>query len=225
MDVACRQLYVAIFLGVDEKHSQDLPKIASDVLMFALMSCRCISTTALLLLDVHARSEVTSFVRRPLCGICQLRHEQEWHLASKHYDHKNKMYVMPFAELCISHSAILNRHGQWAKLNANNYKIITRWLFCQHFLLFPCLSLSGASHFKGNRRMCEIVDNPPQSLSSDKCSPSPHPWFIADGANMNLLVMASLYLFKRLICIVSSPESHRHCGIINAYTPCGTFLI
>lgn len=89
MDVACRQLCVAIFLGVDEKHSQDhhyLPKIAGDVLMFALMSCRCISTTALLLFDVHARSEVTSFVRRPLCGICQLRHEQEWHLASKHYE-------------------------------------------------------------------------------------------------------------------------------------------
>lgn len=40
MDVAARQLYIAIFLSVDEerRHHHHFSKIASSVLMFALMS-------------------------------------------------------------------------------------------------------------------------------------------------------------------------------------------
>lgn len=58
MDVADRQLYIAIFLSVDEKrsHHHHFSKIASSVLMFALMSHWCISTTILLPLNVHAHS-------------------------------------------------------------------------------------------------------------------------------------------------------------------------
>lgn len=58
MDVAARQLYIAIFLSVDEKrsHHHHFSKIASSVLMFALMSHWCISTTILLPLNVHAHN-------------------------------------------------------------------------------------------------------------------------------------------------------------------------
>lgn len=58
MDVAARQLYIAIFLSVDELHSHHhhFSKIASSVLMFALMSHWCISTTILLPLNVHAHN-------------------------------------------------------------------------------------------------------------------------------------------------------------------------
>lgn len=57
-DVAARQLYIAIFLSVDEKrsHHHHFSKIARSVLMFALMSHWCISTTILLPLNVHAHS-------------------------------------------------------------------------------------------------------------------------------------------------------------------------
>ncbi len=72
MDAARRQLYIAIFLSVDEKHSGDhhhFPKIAGDVLMlrFASMSCRCISTTTLLLLTARAHSDWNDSVCAVLC--------------------------------------------------------------------------------------------------------------------------------------------------------------
>lgn len=58
MDVAARQLYIAIFLSVDEehRHHHHFSKIASSVLMFALMSHWCIRTTIWLPLNVHAHS-------------------------------------------------------------------------------------------------------------------------------------------------------------------------
>lgn len=66
---------------------------------------------------------------------------------------------------------------------------------------------SWCVNFSRNQRKCEAADNNLQSLSSDKYSPSSDPWSIADSANMNLLLTVSLYLFRRLDCIVSPPNT------------------
>lgn len=75
------------------------------------MSYQCIRTTTLLLLTARAHSDLNPVcVRGPLCGICPLRHELDWHFASKHYDHITRcMGVTPFAEMCFSIKAIQSK--------------------------------------------------------------------------------------------------------------------